>query len=144
MTFCVQAFRISHTATMSGGSPPPVDVLEPEGWAHNGNGEIAEGRPQWCEGGVARFRHSRELQAQDVLRTRVVEEGNAYVGFATESFDVDKHVETITSTAVVGLPVGTTLIHTGISEDGEEHYHPRHLKDLIPKTLPYRPGPSHQ
>ena len=77
-----------------------MESLEAEGWAHNGAGEIAEGKPQWCQGNTARFRHSRELQAQDVLRTQVVE-GRAFVGFATEIFDVEKHVETRKSIAVV-------------------------------------------
>ena len=68
-----------------------MESLEAEGWAHNGAGEIAEGKPQWCQGNTARFRHSRELQAQDVLRTQVVAGGNAVVGFAAESYDVEKH-----------------------------------------------------
>ena len=38
---------------------------------------------------------------------------------------------------MVVLRTGTTAIHPGISEDGEEHYHPCHLKDYIPKILPY-------
>ena len=28
----------------------PVGALEAEGWAHNADGEIVEGRPQWCKG----------------------------------------------------------------------------------------------
>jgi hypothetical protein len=60
-----------------GSSPPPVDVLEPEGWKHDGRGEIAEGKPQ-SKGDGAVFKHSRELQAQDVLRTnKVVKVGAA-------------------------------------------------------------------
>jgi hypothetical protein len=119
------------------GSSPPVDVLAPEGWAHNGNGEMAEGKPK-SKGNWAPFKHSRELQAHDVSRTKVVEGGGgAIVGFATESYDVEKHGETINSTAVVDLFDGTTVILSGISKDGEEHYHHSHLKDYIPKTLPY-------
>ena len=57
------------------GSPPPVDVLEPEGWAHNAADKVVEWKPQWCKGGNAYFKHSRELQAQDVLMTQVVEGG---------------------------------------------------------------------
>jgi hypothetical protein len=121
---------------MAGSSPPPVDVLQPEGWAHDEGGEIAEGKPQ-SKGGFARFRHSRELQAQDVLRTKVVQGGGAYVGFAAESFDVEKHVETVKSTARVYLSNGTTRIGSDISRDGEQHFHHDHLKDYIPKTLPY-------
>ena len=122
---------------MLGSSPPPVDALAPEGWAHNEEGEIVEGKLQ-SKGDFARFRHSRELQAQDVLRTKVVEVGvNACVGFATESYDVEKHRATEKSIARVDLCNGTTVILSDISQDGEDHYHPRHLKDYIPKTLPY-------
>jgi hypothetical protein len=69
----------------------------------------------------------------------VVEGGgaHAYVGFATESFDVEKHGETIKSTAAVLLSNGTTLISSDISKDGEGHIHCGHLKDYIPKTLPF-------
>jgi hypothetical protein len=122
---------------MSGGSPPPVDVLEPEDWAHSEGGEIAEGKPQWCKGGWTYFKHSRELQAQDVLRMQVVEGGEAIVGFATESYDLEKVSETIMSTAYVWLSDGTTVIDSGISQDGQQHVHHGHLKDYIPKTLPY-------
>lgn len=116
------------------GSPPPVDVLAPEGWAHDGNGEITEGKPQSTGGFVAApFKHSRELQAQDVLRTKVVEGRNARVGFATESYDVEKHGETIESTAWVNLFNGTTVIRSDISQDGEQHVHNYHLKDYMVK-----------
>ena len=91
------------------GSSPPVDVLAPEGWAHDGRGEMAEGKPQ-SKGDPAVFMHSRELQTHDVLRTKVVEGGMACVGFATESFDVEKHRETANSTAWVNLCFGTTAI----------------------------------
>ena len=122
---------------MLGSSPPPVDVLEAEGWKHNDAGEIAEGKPQ-IKGYNGRFRHSRELQAQDVLRTKVVQVGgSASVGFAAESFDVEKHVETYKSIAVVGLSDGTTVIWPDISRDGEQHIHYDHLRDYIPKTKPY-------
>ena len=75
---------------MSGSSPPSFDVLALEDWAHDEEGEIFEGKPQWCKGDGAPFRHSQELQAQDVLRTQV-EGGEAIVGFAAESYDVEKH-----------------------------------------------------
>jgi hypothetical protein len=71
------------------------------------------------------------------LRTKVVEGGTAIVGFATESYDVEKHGETYKSIAMVNLQTGTTLINSDISRDKEEHYHQYHLKDYIPKTLPY-------
>ena len=127
---------------MLGSSPPPVDALDSEGWAHNDNGEIAEGKPQGKGGlavlSTAPFKHSRELQAQDVLRTKVVEVGgNALVGFAAESYDVEKHLETIKSTAGVNLSDGTTVINSEISRDGQPHVHHDHLKDYIPKTLPF-------
>ena len=70
---------------------------------------MVEGKPRSCVG-HAFFRHSRELQAHDVLRTQVVEGGGAWVGFATESYDVEKHGETIKSTAGVSLSTGTTVI----------------------------------
>ena len=116
--------------------------LPPRCWAplllltylHRKAGRIMRGR---AKGGSAYFRHSRELQAQDVLRTKVVEGGNASVGFAAESYDVEKHGETIKSTAGVSLSTGTTVIDSDISSDGEFHYHPDHLKGYIPKTLPY-------
>jgi hypothetical protein len=119
------------------GSPPPGDVLAPEGWAHDDGGEIAEGKPQ-SKGGAAYFMHSRELQAHDVLRTKVVQVGgSAIVGFATESYDVEKHGETHKSTAWVDLSNDTTRIGSDISRDGQHHTHLDHLKDYIPKTLPY-------
>ena len=36
----------------------------------------------------------------------------------------------------MSLRTGSTIIKTDISQDGQEHYH-CHLKDYIPKTLPY-------
>ena len=114
---------------LSGRAPPPVDVLEPEGWAHDEGGEIAEGKPR-SKGDCAFFKHSRELQAQDVLRTRV-EGGGAHIGFAAESYDVEKHGETFKSIARVSLYDGMTIIKSDISRDRGN------LKDYIPKTLPY-------
>ena len=95
---------------MSGSAPPRVDVLQLEGWAHNDNGEIAEGKLLWCKGGAAPFRHSRELQAHDVLRMQVVKGVTAFVGFAAESYDVEKHRETAKSIARVVLCNGSTLV----------------------------------
>jgi hypothetical protein len=65
---------------------------------------------------------------------RVEVGGSAYVGFATEHYNVEKNVETRKSTAWVYLGDGTTCIGTGISQDGEDHYHLFHLKDHIPKA----------
>ena len=91
-----------------------------------------EAKPQWCKDDVAFFKHSRELQAHDVLRTQVVKVGGyAIVGFATESYDMEKDRETYKSTARVNL------FFSDISRDGEQHHHRGHLKDYIPKTLPY-------
>ena len=70
-SLCLDFSSQTPSSTMLGSSPP-VDVLEPGGWARNGAGEIAEGKPR-SKGGYAYFRHSRELLAQDVLRTRVVQ-----------------------------------------------------------------------
>ena len=61
---------------------------------------------------------------------RVEVGGDARVGFATEEYNAEKHGETYDSTAWVGLGSGTT----GISENGQHHYHPRHLAPHIPKT----------
>ena len=80
---------------------------------------MVEGKPQ-SKGAWAHFKHSRELQPQDVLRTKVVQVGlDAIVGFATESYDVEKHGETVNSTARVNLSTGTTVIKSDISQDGE-------------------------
>ena len=119
-------------------SAPPVDALDPEGWSHNGNGEITEGRPQGNGDGGARFKHTRSLQAKDVWRMRVEVGGWAWVGFASEHYNAEKHMETYDSTAWVFLDNGTTFIYPDISRDGEEHInYGAHLKDYIPKTLPY-------
>jgi hypothetical protein len=37
----------------------------------------------------------------------------------------------------VQLSDGSTFIYSDISRDGERHTHHGHLKDYIPKTLPY-------
>ena len=71
--------------------PPPVDALEPEGWSHDGNGEITEGRPQGKDGGSTFFKHSRSLQAKDVWRMRVEAGGDARVGFASEKYNAEKN-----------------------------------------------------
>ena len=122
---------------MLGSSPLPVDALAPEDWKHDEGGEISEGNPQ-SKGLFAPFKHSRELQAHDVFKTKVIKVGGgAIVGFATENYDVEKPGKTRKSIAVVDLSGGTTVIFSDISRDGEDHVHPDHLKDYIPKTLPY-------
>ena len=68
---------------------------------------------------------------------QVVEGRNASVGFATESYDVEKHGATWKSTAWVWLESGTTRIGSDVSQNGEDHFHLDRLKDHIPKTLPY-------
>jgi hypothetical protein len=113
---------------------PPVDALEPEGWGHNGQGEITEGRPQGKGGGYAVFKHSRVLQAKDVWKMRVEVGGDARVGFASEQFNAEKHNETHKSTAWVALDNGSTCIGTDISEDGQQHYHDDHLGPHIPEA----------
>jgi hypothetical protein len=107
--------------------------LEPEGWSHNGNGEITERRPQ-RKGGNAFFKHTQSLQAKDVWRMRVEVGGDARVGFASEHFNAEKHGETYDSTAWVRLSDGTTRIYPDISEDGQEHRHYRHLRPHIPEA----------
>ena len=88
------------------------------------------------EGDEAFFKHSQELQGGDVWRMRV-EGGTAYVGFATEQFNVEKHWETAKSAAWVRLDNGSMGIGPDISLDGQEHYHGDHLEDHIPETKPY-------
>ena len=39
--------------------------------------------------------------------------------------------------AWVWLDSGTTRIGSDISQDGEDRFHPGHLEDRIPKTLPF-------
>ena len=113
--------------------PPPVGALEPGGWSHNEGGEIIEGRPQ-SNGSFAYFTHTRSLQPKDVWRTRVEVGGNVVVGFATEQYNVEKHGETAESTAWVLLSGGMTRIFPDISEDGQEHVHPDHLRPHIPEA----------
>ena len=67
-----------------------------------------------------------------------VEGGRARrVGIAGEGYDVERHGETVQSTAYVWMHNGTTVIRSDISEDGEQHGHYGLLKDHIPKTLSY-------
>jgi hypothetical protein len=96
-------------------------------------GEIIEGRPQ-SKGGKAYFKHSRSLQPKDVWRMRVEVGGSAYVGFATEKFNVEKHGETGKSIAWVALGTGLTAIYTDISQDGQDHWHHGHLRPHIPEA----------
>ena len=56
------------------------------------------------------------------------------VGFASAQFNAEKHVETHTSTAWVWLGDGSTLIRSDISQDGQEHIHPGHLRPHIPEA----------
>ena len=65
---------------------------------------------------------------------RVEVGGIAWVGFATEQFNVEKHGETRESTAWVYLYNGTTFIGTGISQDGQGHRHQDHLGPHIPEA----------
>ena len=111
--------------------------LDTAGWAHNGSGEIMNGQTRRSpEGFRAFFKHAQELQGGDVWKMRV--EGRyGLVGFATEQYNVEKHVETYKSTAGVSLPDGETSVFFAISQDGQQHRHCDHLKDHIPETLPY-------
>jgi hypothetical protein len=115
-----------------------LGALPPAGWKCDKNGEIKNGEPQ-CKDGEndADFKHSQSLEAEDVLRMKVVAGRGAQVGFAGEGYDVERLGETYKSTAYVRMDDGTTLILSDISEDGEHHDHHGLLKDLIPKTLPF-------
>ena len=67
-----------------------------------------------------------------------MEEGNnAVVGFAGQQYDPKKHRETFRSTVRAYLCDGTTAVASDIVQDGEDHIHPEHFKDHIPKTNPY-------
>jgi hypothetical protein len=118
---------------MSGAPSPPVGALEPEGWSHNGAGEIIEGRPQ-SKRYAAFFKHTRSLQAKDVWKMRVEVGGDAWVGFATEQYNAEKPGETYKSTARVALNDGTTDIFPDISVDGKDHFHHVHLGPHIPEA----------
>ena len=113
--------------------------LDPAGWACSEDGEIKNEEPQ-CkedEDDGAYFKHSQSLEAEDVLRMKVVAGGGASVGIAAEGYDVERHVETAKSIAEVELNGGMTLIRSVITQDREDHIHPDHLTEHIPKTLPF-------
>ena len=114
---------------MSGGGDP----LDPVGWAHNGDGEIAKGNPT-SNGGVAYFKHSQELVTGDVWRMRVKVGGAMVIGFATKQYNVEKDQYTWYDTAIVGLGNGVASVNSGISLDGNRHYHPNHLGPHIPEA----------
>ena len=63
---------------------------------------------------------------------RVEVGGIAYIGFANEHYNAEKHGKTCQSTACVWLYDGMTFIDTAISQDGQEHYHDNHLGPHIP------------
>ena len=70
---------------------------------------------------------------------RVEVGGDAYVGFATEQYNAEKHAETVDSTAKVS--VGNRLTRAmsmgnDISVDGEYHFFVNHLASHIP-TAPF-------
>jgi hypothetical protein len=96
------------------------------------------------------FKHSQSLEEGDVWRMKVVEGMGAFVGFATESYNAEKHWETIESSVWVVLSSGTTAIHPDASYEGwvfdERGYqiaggatnvHYGLLYDYTPKTFPY-------
>ena len=74
--------RVAAFLTMSGA---PLGGLDPAGWKCDENGEIKNGEPQ-CkdEKHYAPFVHSQSLEAEDVLRMKVVARGCASVGIAAE------------------------------------------------------------
>jgi hypothetical protein len=129
-----KTFKKEPLLEVSDATSSAVHALESEGWSHNEGGEIIEGRPQWIKGGIAHFKHSRALQPKDVWRMRVEVGGIAWVGFASEKYNAEKNGETHKSTAHVSLGTGTTHFFPDISEDGQEHYHDRHLHPHIPEA----------
>ena len=64
--------------------------------------------------------------------TVLCSDGRPYLGFATEQYDVEKDAETKENTARVCLYDGSTVIHSGISEDGQHHFRHCHLRPHIP------------
>jgi hypothetical protein len=68
---------------------------------------------------------------------KVVQGGNVWVGIAGEGYDVERLEKTHTSVAWVSLGDGTTIIKSGISEDGGDHRHLNHLRGHLPETKPY-------
>ena len=128
---------------MSGAS---LGGLDPAGWKCDEDSEMKNGEPQ-CkdEEECAPFVHSQSLEKGDVWRMKVVEGEYASVGIAAEGYDVERGNEMGNRIAGVALHDGTTFILSAISQDGEQHYNEDHLKDLIPKTLPYDVAlPTHQ
>ena len=135
--------------------------LGPAGWACDEGGGIENGEPQCNEGEededededeeedceVAFFKHSQSLEEGDVWMMKVVAgsecDGSdalfigAMVGIAAEGYDVERYQETYKSTAIVDLHDGTTVIHSDISKDGEQHVHDSRLRRYIPETHPY-------
>ena len=94
-------------------SGAPLGALPPAGWACSEGGEIKNGEPQCKEGeDYATFKHSQSLEAEDVLRMKVVAGGSARVGIAAEGFDVERDSETCKRTAVVGLEYDATCTRT--------------------------------
>ena len=118
-----------------------LGALPPAGWACSEGGEIKNGQPQCKDDeNYAVFKHSQSLEAEDVLRMKVVAGGTAWVGIAAEGYDVERDGETVDSTAYVMLSNGTTAIYSDISEDGKQHYHHGLLKDpgqASPTTWPF-------
>jgi hypothetical protein len=76
-------------------------VLPPAGWACDEDGEIKNGEPQ-CKGNndcLALFKHFQSFEPEDVWRMKMVAGGGALVGIAGEGYDVERHGETVESTA---------------------------------------------
>ena len=69
-------------------SSPRVDALELEGWVHDANGKIMEGKLH--SKSTTSFKHIQELKANDVRKMRVEVGKNAIVGFTGTGFDVER------------------------------------------------------
>ena len=68
--------------------------LDPAGWKCDKKGEIKNGEPQCKDDAyTADFKHSQSLDAEYVLRMKVVAGGNAIVGIAAEGYDVERDGE---------------------------------------------------
>jgi hypothetical protein len=116
-------------------SASSLHALEAAGWEFSQWGKIMNGQPQSTGiGGSAYFKHSRPLEAADVLKMRVQVGTYAFVGLCGQAYDVEKYGETYKSTAWMDLHDGTTRIFSGLSQDAQDHSHLSHVGPYIPKA----------
>ena len=120
-----------------GGNDPTPGGGEDDAWKHCVGGEVVEGRPQWRSGvkRKAYFKNKKPLRGGDVWRMRLDNFVYAVVGFAGEEYEPASHSMVHAShLCELFLFDGKTVIHSGISLNGEDHVHHGHVK--IPKSAP--------